>query len=111
MSTPPYDAFSADVPLLLYPDELSPGDRSRRWCFCRWRRLLSAKWGRQRGNHCRIRAAGHAWHDVSGRPQVLLMLERLYEYISGHAGVRFSTFDEIADDFRARHPRTVTAAE
>ena len=42
--------------------------------------------------------------DVSGRPQVLLMLERVYEYIASHAGVRFCTFDEIADDFRRRCP-------
>ena len=42
--------------------------------------------------------------DVSGRPQVLLMLERIHEYISSHAGVRFCTFDEIADDFRRRCP-------
>jgi peptidoglycan/xylan/chitin deacetylase (PgdA/CDA1 family) len=40
--------------------------------------------------------------DVSGRPQVLLMLERMYDYISKHAGVKFCTFDEIADDFRRR---------
>jgi len=44
--------------------------------------------------------------DVSGRPQVLLMLERLIEYINGHAGVRWATFDEIADDYITRHPRT-----
>ena len=43
--------------------------------------------------------------DVSGRPQVLLMLERLTGYITAHPGVRFCTFDEIADDFGARHPR------
>jgi len=43
--------------------------------------------------------------DVSGRPQTLLMLERLIEYISGHEGVRWSTFDEIATDFKARSPR------
>jgi peptidoglycan-N-acetylglucosamine deacetylase len=42
--------------------------------------------------------------DVSGRPQVLLMLERLIEYISGHEGVRWATFDDIADDFRRRCP-------
>ena len=42
--------------------------------------------------------------DISGRPHVLLMLERLYEYFSGHRGVRFSTFDEIAEDFRHRCP-------
>ena len=43
--------------------------------------------------------------DVSGRPQVLLMLERLTAYITTHPGVRFGTFDEIADDFATRHPR------
>lgn len=47
--------------------------------------------------------------DVSGRPQVLLMHERLIEYISGHAGVRWVTFDEIADDFAHRFPRAKTA--
>ena len=27
------------------------------------------------------------------------MLERLIEYMNSHEGVRWSTFDEIADDF------------
>ena len=44
--------------------------------------------------------------DVSGRPQVLLMLERLIEYISSHADVEWTTFDAIAQDFIARSPRT-----
>jgi peptidoglycan/xylan/chitin deacetylase (PgdA/CDA1 family) len=43
--------------------------------------------------------------DVSGRPQVLLMLERVISHISAHPGVRWVTFEEIADDFRARYPR------
>jgi peptidoglycan-N-acetylglucosamine deacetylase len=43
--------------------------------------------------------------DVSGRPQVLLMLERLVEHILKHEGTRFLTFDEIADDFKRRFPR------
>jgi peptidoglycan-N-acetylglucosamine deacetylase len=43
--------------------------------------------------------------DVSGRPQVLLMHERLIEHISGHDGVRWLTFNEIADDFARRSPR------
>ena len=43
--------------------------------------------------------------DVSGRPQVILMLERLVAYITSHPGVRFCTFNEIADDFAAQHPR------
>ena len=44
--------------------------------------------------------------DVSGRPQVLLMLERLIAHVNGHEGVRWATFDEIADDFLARNPRS-----
>jgi peptidoglycan-N-acetylglucosamine deacetylase len=43
--------------------------------------------------------------DVSGRAQNLLMLERLIEHINRHDGVRWSTFDEIADDFARRNPR------
>ncbi|MGO8917910.1 MAG: polysaccharide deacetylase family protein [Stellaceae bacterium] len=43
--------------------------------------------------------------DVSGRPQVLMMLERLYGHIIRHPGVRFCTMDEIADDFARRKPR------
>jgi len=40
--------------------------------------------------------------DVSGKPQVLLMLERFIEYVSGHSGVRWVTYEEIADDFVSR---------
>ncbi len=47
--------------------------------------------------------------DVSGRPQVLLMHERLHEHIARHPGVRFVTFEEIALDFRKRNPRKKTA--
>jgi peptidoglycan-N-acetylglucosamine deacetylase len=43
--------------------------------------------------------------DVSGRPQVLLMLERLYHHMAGHDGVKFLTFEQIAADFAARNPR------
>ncbi len=42
--------------------------------------------------------------DVSGRPQVILMLERLIEYISRHSGVKWATFEEITNDFRRRYP-------
>ena len=38
-------------------------------------------------------------------PQVLLMLERLIAHFNAHQGVRFCTFDEIADDFARRSPR------
>ena len=44
--------------------------------------------------------------DVSGRPQTLLMLDRIIEHINGHDGVRWATFDEIADDYLRRFPRS-----
>ena len=47
--------------------------------------------------------------DVSGRPQVLLMLERLTAYLMSHPGGRFCQFDEIADDFARRSPRVKAA--
>jgi peptidoglycan/xylan/chitin deacetylase (PgdA/CDA1 family) len=43
--------------------------------------------------------------DVSGRPHVLMMLERLYHHMIRHPGVRFVTMDQIADDFKRRSPR------
>ena len=43
--------------------------------------------------------------DVSGRPQVLMMHERLFDHINNHPGVRFCTFEEIAKDFKRRSPR------
>jgi len=43
--------------------------------------------------------------DVSGRPHVLMMLERLYHHIIRHPGVRFCTMNEMADDFAKRSPR------
>jgi peptidoglycan/xylan/chitin deacetylase (PgdA/CDA1 family) len=42
--------------------------------------------------------------DVSGRPQVLLMLERIIEYINTHDGVKWMTFEDAAADFRKRYP-------
>jgi peptidoglycan-N-acetylglucosamine deacetylase len=43
--------------------------------------------------------------DVSGRPQVLMALERIIAHIKRHDGVRWVTFDEIAQDFLRRSPR------
>jgi peptidoglycan/xylan/chitin deacetylase (PgdA/CDA1 family) len=43
--------------------------------------------------------------DVSGRPQVLLMHERLIGHMQAQPGVRFVTFAEMAADFRRRQPR------
>jgi peptidoglycan/xylan/chitin deacetylase (PgdA/CDA1 family) len=42
--------------------------------------------------------------DVSGRPQVLLMLERLIDYINSHEGISWQPMEDIAEDFRHRHP-------
>jgi peptidoglycan/xylan/chitin deacetylase (PgdA/CDA1 family) len=42
--------------------------------------------------------------DVSGRPQVLLMLERIIAHISANPGVKWVPFEEIARDFIQRNP-------
>ncbi|MCR9121353.1 MAG: polysaccharide deacetylase [Phyllobacteriaceae bacterium] len=42
--------------------------------------------------------------DVSGRPQTLLMHERLIGYFRSFPGVRFCTLEEVADDFAQRMP-------
>lgn len=42
--------------------------------------------------------------DVSGRPQVLLMLERIIDYINAHEGVSWVQMADIAEDFRRRYP-------
>lgn len=43
--------------------------------------------------------------DVSGRPQVLAMHERLIQHINKHEGIQWVTFDEIADDFLKNNPK------
>lgn len=43
--------------------------------------------------------------DVSGRPHVIMALERLTQHMLSHPGVRFVTLDEMADDFARRCPR------
>ncbi|MBY5972447.1 polysaccharide deacetylase [Ferrimonas balearica] len=43
--------------------------------------------------------------DVSGRPQVLMMLERLIKHFQAHEGVRFVTMEEMAEDYDRRFPR------
>src|SRR3984885_5448467 len=40
----------------------------------------------------------------AGRPQGLLLLERLIEYMAGHPGVSFDSCENVARDFRARYP-------
>lgn len=42
--------------------------------------------------------------DVSARPQVLLMHERIINHINNHEGVKWVNFDTIADDFLKRCP-------
>lgn len=42
--------------------------------------------------------------DVSGRPEVLMMQERLISHINRHPDVTWVTYEEAAKDFRRRHP-------
>ncbi|EOC4558534.1 polysaccharide deacetylase [Campylobacter coli] len=43
--------------------------------------------------------------DVSVRPQVLLMHERIIEHINKHEGVKWVNLNDMADDFSKRFPR------
>ena len=43
--------------------------------------------------------------DVSGRPQCIIMHEKLIEYINKHPGVRWCTLSEIAEDFASKNPK------
>lgn len=38
--------------------------------------------------------------DVSGRPHVLLMHERIIEHINKHEGVEWVTFEQMCDEFK-----------
>jgi peptidoglycan/xylan/chitin deacetylase (PgdA/CDA1 family) len=42
--------------------------------------------------------------DVSGRPQNLMMLARVFDFIQAHDGVEWMTFEDCAADFRRRSP-------
>lgn len=42
--------------------------------------------------------------DVSGRPQVLKMVERVIDHINSYDGIEWMTFEEMAVDFRSRFP-------
>ena len=41
--------------------------------------------------------------DVSGRPHVLLMHERLIEHINKHEGVEWVTMAQMVDEFKKRN--------
>lgn len=47
--------------------------------------------------------------DVSGKPHVLQMHERLFQHFKAHDGVRFVTMETIAEDFAKRFPFEGTA--
>ncbi|GAA6047699.1 hypothetical protein JCM3770_001726 [Rhodotorula araucariae] len=42
--------------------------------------------------------------DVSGRPHVLLAIEEFIEWVNTHDGVEWATMEQVAAEFRERHP-------
>jgi hypothetical protein len=44
---------------------------------------------------------------VSGKPQVILMHERIIEYINGHEGVEWCTLEQMVEEFKAGKIRGV----
>jgi peptidoglycan/xylan/chitin deacetylase (PgdA/CDA1 family) len=48
--------------------------------------------------------------DVSGRPQVLMMLERFIDYVNSHTGVSWRTMEDVARRYREAHPFSDTPA-
>ncbi|KAI6839843.1 glycoside hydrolase/deacetylase [Hortaea werneckii] len=48
--------------------------------------------------------------DVSGRPHVLLMHERLIEYINSHEGVQWVTIEQMCDEFK-KHQASSSSAK
>ncbi|KAI7464106.1 glycoside hydrolase/deacetylase [Hortaea werneckii] len=47
--------------------------------------------------------------DVSGRPHVLLMHERLIEYINSHEGVEWVTMEQMCDEFKTQRASSSSA--
>jgi hypothetical protein len=47
--------------------------------------------------------------DVSGKPHVLQMHDRFYQYMKGFEGVKFVPMEDIATDFARRFPKSGTA--
>ncbi|GAA5885043.1 hypothetical protein JCM6882_007207 [Rhodosporidiobolus microsporus] len=49
--------------------------------------------------------------DVSGRPNVLMIVEKLIEYCQGFEGFEFVTMKQVNDEFRQRHPFSAAVQE
>ena len=84
----------------LMPAGLAVGTHRHRGPVQMW--TMSGSWVYREHDYAVFPMTIH--QDVAGRPQVLMMLERLFRHMSAHPGVRFVTMDEMADDFAKRFP-------
>ena len=91
-----------DLPPMMFMKKVAEQPRLRQSARHRGAVARPVRLGLSRDGLWRVPFTIHP--DVSGRPQVILMLERLIEHINGHDGVSWLTFEEIAEDFRKRYP-------
>jgi len=101
--------YTDDLPPLMFIKQspnshgwVSPRDVEQNW-------MDQFNWVYQEMDHASFTFTIHP--DVSGRPQVLLMLERVIDYISGHEGVEWMYLENMATDFRSRFAFPGSASE
>jgi len=103
------DWYTDDLPplMLIKQSPNSHGWVSQRDVEQNW--IDQFKWVYQEMDYASFTFTIHP--DVSGRPQVLLMLERVIDYISGHEGVEWMCLENMATDFRSRFAFPGSASE
>ncbi|KAI5453040.1 hypothetical protein NCC49_006568 [Naganishia albida] len=88
-----------DLPPLMFNSANSHGFVDVRVIEQKWKDMFTYFYREEKDGFC-FPITIHP--DVSGRPHVLLMLERFIEWVNGHDGVEWVPMIEIEKEFRAR---------